>query len=220
MSKQILPAELAEIVVGLLVQPDLLGELDSAEKHQAFMLDIGQAVADHCGGIINQVSLPDSDQGGYLSSEYTSPYLSVSPDASLPSLNKNVWRYYDQEGWEEAALEITPCDAVNSVRMMLQNLLCRPDTEEADDQHRYFYCTFVEINGEYEYTCHFLMHCFKDDDPDELLESLILKFREGGVIMRDFAYVDYPGGTAAKIREMLPISLLDFQTMKKYLSVL
>lgn len=40
MTKQILPNELAEIVTGLLIKPELLGELDSREAHQAFMLDI------------------------------------------------------------------------------------------------------------------------------------------------------------------------------------
>ncbi|BAS43780.1 hypothetical protein KOJKO3_p1.142 (plasmid) [Klebsiella oxytoca] len=42
MTKQILPNELAEIVTGLLIKPELLGELDSREAHQAFMLDIGR----------------------------------------------------------------------------------------------------------------------------------------------------------------------------------
>lgn len=53
MSKQIFPHELAEIVTGLLVKPELLGELDSPQKHQAFMLDIGRVVAEHCGGEAN-----------------------------------------------------------------------------------------------------------------------------------------------------------------------
>ena len=37
MTKQILPNELAEIVTGLLIKPELLGELDSREAHQSFM---------------------------------------------------------------------------------------------------------------------------------------------------------------------------------------
>ena len=49
MTKQILPNELAEIVTGLLIKPELLGELDSREAHQAFMLDIGRVIAYHCG---------------------------------------------------------------------------------------------------------------------------------------------------------------------------
>lgn len=46
MTKQILPNELAEIVTGLLIKPELLGELDSREAHQAFMLDIGRVIAE------------------------------------------------------------------------------------------------------------------------------------------------------------------------------
>ncbi len=34
MTKQILPNELAEIVTGLLIKPELLGELDSREAHR------------------------------------------------------------------------------------------------------------------------------------------------------------------------------------------
>lgn len=40
MTKQILPNELAEIVTGLLIKPELLGELDSREAHQSFMLEV------------------------------------------------------------------------------------------------------------------------------------------------------------------------------------
>lgn len=49
MPKQTIPNELAEIVTALLVKPELLGELTSVEKHQAFMLDIEKVVANHCG---------------------------------------------------------------------------------------------------------------------------------------------------------------------------
>ena len=56
MTKQILPNELAEIVTGLLIKPELLGELDSREAHQAFMLDIGRVIADHCGGRVNGIT--------------------------------------------------------------------------------------------------------------------------------------------------------------------
>jgi len=104
MSKQITPAELAELVVGLLINPSLLGELDSPERHQEFMRDIGQVVADHCGGCINQVNPPDLDEK-YLSDNYNSPFLSVSPNDSLPSFNRNVWACYDPAGWEDESLD-------------------------------------------------------------------------------------------------------------------
>ena len=41
MPKYLLPAELAEIVCGLLVQPALLNELKTPATHKAFMQDIG-----------------------------------------------------------------------------------------------------------------------------------------------------------------------------------
>lgn len=110
MSKQILPHELAEIVTGLLVKPELLGELDSPQKHQAFMLDIGRVVAEHCGGEANWINDGDTEEN-YLSDQYSSPYLSVSPNDSLPSLLNNVWSYYDPEGWEDEFLD---CDDVNA----------------------------------------------------------------------------------------------------------
>lgn len=66
MTKQILPNELAEIVTGLLIKPELLGELDSREAHQAFMLDIGRVIADHCGGRVN----------GITDGDVAKPYLS------------------------------------------------------------------------------------------------------------------------------------------------
>lgn len=131
MSKQILPNELAEIVVGLLVKPQLLGELDTPDKHQAFMLDIGRVVAEHCGGEANWINQEDTDED-YLADQYNSPYLSVSPDDSLPSLNRNVWAYHDSEGWESETFEsegeiakdqpLTP-DAIRNVRIELQGLL-------------------------------------------------------------------------------------------------
>lgn len=110
MSKQILPHELAEIVTGLLVKPELLGELDSPQRHQAFMLDIGRVVAEHCGGEANWINEGDTEEN-YLSDQYSSPYLSVSPNDSLPSLLNNVWSYYDPEGWEDEFLD---CDDVNA----------------------------------------------------------------------------------------------------------
>lgn len=123
MSKQILPHELAEIVTGLLVRPELLGELDSPEKHQDFMLDIGRVVAEHCGGDINQVSPSDTTQD-YLRTAHSSPYLSVSPNDSIPSLYINAWAYHDRYGWEEE--ENALADAGNS-----HNEDCSPLTDNS-----------------------------------------------------------------------------------------
>ncbi len=104
MSKQILPDELAEIVTNLLVNPESLGELDEERKYYRFIEDIGRVVAEHCGGSafihVNPRLYPPGE--GYVHEEH-SPTLSVSPDDSLPSPNKNVWAKYDPEnrdGWE------------------------------------------------------------------------------------------------------------------------
>lgn len=130
MSKQILPKELAEIVTGLLVKPELLGELDSPERHMAFIVDIGQVVSDHCGGIVNWVNAPDTTEN-YLSAECASPYLSVEPDDRLPSLNNNLWSMYDNSGWEGIEAEhlgidpgeLLKAEEINIKRRELQALL-------------------------------------------------------------------------------------------------
>jgi hypothetical protein len=99
MSKFISPSELAEIVTALLIKPELLGELDSVEKHQGFFEDIAIAVSQHCGGCIGGVSPPETDEN-YLSDQLSTPYVFVKPDSDLPSLLNNVWASYDLEGFE------------------------------------------------------------------------------------------------------------------------
>lgn len=134
MSKQILPNELAEIVAGLLIKPELIGELDSPERHQSFIEEIAQVVADHCGGYINGISPADCDDSQYLVDEYSAPYVSVSPDDCLGSLTRNVWAAFDVEGWEEEIAEAESEDAdsvsdpmstdeIKALRNELQQLL-------------------------------------------------------------------------------------------------
>jgi len=113
MSKLVSPRELTEIITGLLLKPELLGELDSPEKHQMFMEDLGRVVAEHCGGMVNSVVLPEAEDTlpdgltlngqpvRYPRIKENIPYLIVEPDASLPSLAINVWMYADPEGWKE-----------------------------------------------------------------------------------------------------------------------
>lgn len=100
MTKQILPNELAEIVTGLLIKPELLGELDSREAHQAFMLDIGRVIADHCGGRVNGITDGDVAQP-YLSDIECTPTLHIEPDDRLPSTERNVWSNYHVEAWAD-----------------------------------------------------------------------------------------------------------------------
>ncbi|MFA8274959.1 hypothetical protein [Escherichia coli] len=79
MPKYLLPAELAEIVCGLLVQPALLNELKTPATHKAFMQDIGELVAKHCGGQIDGVIMPEvrdeDSQADYLTSPDETPYI-------------------------------------------------------------------------------------------------------------------------------------------------
>ena len=125
MSKQILPNELAEIVVGLLLKPELFGKLDSHEKYNAFFLDIGSVVADHCGGAANWVNpgetIPGEDQSPYLYPIDSYPTLSVGPDDLHQDVG--VWSYYDTEGWEgECESPIISDEKVQEVRKVLCTL--------------------------------------------------------------------------------------------------
>ena len=109
MAKLISTRELATIITALLVKPELLGELDSPEKHRALMEDLGRVVAEHCGGNVTEIALPETDgtaaegalQNGqpvrYLETKESSPYLIVHPDASLPSVTQNVWMHADHD---------------------------------------------------------------------------------------------------------------------------
>lgn len=100
MTKQILPAELAEIVTALLVKPELMGELDTRVAHQQFMKAIGCVVADFCGGVVNGVTDGDISRP-YLSDLDCTPCLHIEADDRLPSPEHNVWSNYHIEGWQE-----------------------------------------------------------------------------------------------------------------------
>ncbi len=136
MGKQILTNELAEIITGLLVNPDLLGELDSPEKHADFIRDIGQVVADYCGGDING-AIPCDLPGDGVPSMPAPHYLSVQPNDSLPSLESCIWSFYDPDGWEDEAgsdydLDSQPAPSkleIQSLRASLQGLLLRVGPE-------------------------------------------------------------------------------------------
>ena len=126
MSKQIKTNELAEIVTGLLVRPDLMGELDESATHERFIEAIGQVVADFCGGEINGVA-PANQPAGMAPDYINTPYLSVYPSESLPSLEKCVWSAYDTEGWEghtseELGLTVGVAPTEAQIREHRQNL--------------------------------------------------------------------------------------------------
>ncbi|MDH5232034.1 MAG: hypothetical protein OEY38_18375 [Gammaproteobacteria bacterium] len=123
MSKLISPKELAELVSGLLVRPSLLGELDTLDRYEDFIRDIGQVVADYCGGEVVAVSHPISSDK-FSSSDNALPALHVEPNDSLPSLENNVWSHYDPSGWDEETGQTTDDTVGNSaLRSKLQRLL-------------------------------------------------------------------------------------------------
>lgn len=156
MSKHITAQELSEIVTGLLLSPDSLGELMEADQYRSFMLGIGEVVANHCGGHANGVGKPQGMK---------EDMLSISPNDSLPSLNSSVWSAYDPGGWSEndtRDLGLHPGEPLSQAeaakrRSAGQNALCSKsdlpvhiahpiidwrahegmDTEEAGDERPY-----------------------------------------------------------------------------------
>ncbi|NTZ41105.1 hypothetical protein EXW94_26260 [Enterobacter sp. JMULE2] len=138
MAKLVTPLELTEIIAGLLLKPELLGELDTPEKHRALFLNLGEVVATHCGGLISDVTIPETDgtavDGGllngkpvhYLEKPESTPYLVVHENECLPSPDQNVWMYVDTEGWVEEGQDLsvipTP-EKCESVRRELRQLV-------------------------------------------------------------------------------------------------
>ena len=138
MAKFVTPQELTEIIAGLLLKPELLGEMDTPEKHRALFLDLGEIVATHCGGMISAVTEPETDGTAadgylldgkpirYLDEPESTPYLVVRENECLPSLEQNVWMYVDTEGWveQDQDLSVIPTqEKCESVRRELRQLL-------------------------------------------------------------------------------------------------
>lgn len=108
MSKQILPHELANIVTGLLVCPDKLGEIDDSCTYLRFFREIGEVVASYCGGEISGASMPDQPEKLEYGCSAHLPMLAVYPSDSLPDHCSCVWAPYDIPGWEDQEAEYIP----------------------------------------------------------------------------------------------------------------
>ena len=144
MPKYLSPSELAEIVSGLLVQPSLIKELKTPELHKAFMQDIGELVAKHCGGQIEGVILPVHEdtikQADYLTTPTATPYIVVSPGPDMHSLTDNVWRHHDRDGWlenikattEESPDELPTHKECAVCRYTLQRLILQQETSHSN----------------------------------------------------------------------------------------
>ncbi|EKR5117405.1 hypothetical protein P8I14_005027 [Escherichia coli] len=140
----LLPADLAEIVCGLLVQPTLMNELKTPASHKAFMQDIGELVAKHCGGQIDGVIMPEDrdedSQADYLTSPDVAPYIVVSPSPDMHSLKENVWRHHVRDGWldhikgsvEETPEELPTHKECAVRRYALQRMLLQGETNHAN----------------------------------------------------------------------------------------
>lgn len=86
-------------------------------------------------------------------------------------------------------------------------------------QEKYFLCHITEVNGEYEYTSHFLMKCTGNEDPEKRLDSIFVGYRDQGDKEGD-DFVWYPDGLAAKDPCMTEIPPLEFKIMQRHLGVL
>lgn len=89
--KYLTPEELSSLVATLLIKPELLGCFDESGQHAKFMKDIGEAVANHCGGEVATITHGKDNQANRLA---------VAPNDCLPSFYQNVWSPFDVMGWE------------------------------------------------------------------------------------------------------------------------
>lgn len=92
MAKKILPNELAEIVTALLIDPDIIGEMPDQDRHAMFMKNIGQVVANYCGGFVEGVGEGDAELPGTLS-------LARTEECDTGS-HTGAWALHDIDGWD------------------------------------------------------------------------------------------------------------------------
>lgn len=104
---RITPRALAGIVVDLLTQPGVVGELEEQTAYLGFVEDVGRAVADSCGGQVRECEF--TAQQGYV--------LSVVVDDSVPSETANVWTTADLRS--EAAAPATPDALYQAISALL-----------------------------------------------------------------------------------------------------
>lgn len=102
MSKQITPLEWSEVITGLLLKPELLGELDSQEKYLNFLGDLARVVTDHCGGAVVDVHAGEPSKSDLqpIGDDLEVPAVAIMPDDRLPSINQCVFTPFDPQAWE------------------------------------------------------------------------------------------------------------------------
>ena len=106
MGKVITADELAVLVHDLISKPENLGAMDDTDQYTRFLCDIGNVVADHCGGRIVFVSPPDFTKKDLDAETLTderfmdthrdamSWCVHIQGDESLPDLENNVWTHH------------------------------------------------------------------------------------------------------------------------------
>lgn len=93
MAKVVTHKELAQIVDGLLLNPEALGQLAERAQYESFVDAIAQVVADHCGGEIGPIDwIETDDDPDALECSFI-----VRGNESLPS-DGGVWKFFDSEG--------------------------------------------------------------------------------------------------------------------------
>lgn len=93
MAKVITHQELAQIVHGLLTNPEALGELCERSTYEGFVGAIAEVVADHCGGEIGGVDWIETDHDP---DELHCTFI-VRGNDSLPP-DGGIWKFFDAEG--------------------------------------------------------------------------------------------------------------------------
>lgn len=98
MAKIIMVSELAEIVAGLLVAPNLVNGFDEENAHHRFVSDIAQTVCNHCGCDVGLI-YPPMQPGEELA-------IGIRPNESMPA-DGGVFASYDRDASDEGSSDTT-----------------------------------------------------------------------------------------------------------------
>jgi len=93
------------------------------------------------------------------------------------------------------------------------------EQEAHRNKERYFICDITELNGQYEYTSHFLMKCASEIDPQLKVNEIFMNYRGDGDMEDEFNVV-FSDGLGAKDPNFNEISALEFKSMQAYIPVL
>jgi len=83
---------------------------------------------------------------------------------------------------------------------------------------KYYFCEITEINGEFEYTSNFLMHCIDGQDPEQALMRIFTNYRGIDGELESLNFVWFDDGLAAKNPRMDEITKKEYEVMSRYLT--